>query len=122
MFESDYRRTGFKCYNLLNANANFFLSSQKLERNSFITDNYVIVTRAVPEWLHYSDVKATWKVVIASVAAVFPVPDEPTTMFEAYQQADCRGGWPTTMLSFETATALGSFSLFSSCSRSVSPT
>ena len=54
-----YHRTGFKCDNLLNSNAFFFLSSQKLERNSYVTDNYVIVTRAVPEWLHYSDVKAT---------------------------------------------------------------
>ena len=67
--------------------------------------------------------KATWKVVMASAATVFPVPDEPTTIFEAYQQADCHGRWPTTMLSVKTPTALGSFSLFSSClSRSFSPT
>ena len=70
----------------------------------FVTDNYVIVAHAVR--LHFS---ATWKVVIASAAAVFPVPDEPTTIFEAYQQADCCGRWPTTMLSCKRlATALGS--------------
>ena len=69
-------------------------------------DNYVIVARAVR--LHFS---ATWKVVIASAAAVFPVPDAPTTIFEAYQQPDCCGRWPTTMLSckrLHVATALGS--------------
>ena len=55
----------------------------------------------LPERLHFSVVKAIWKVVIASAAAIFPVPDEPTTIFEAYQQADCRGRWPTTMLSLK---------------------
>ena len=64
----------------------------------------------MPEWLHFSggggggggmSAKSTWEVVMASAAAVFPVPDEHTTICEAYQQADCPGKWPTTMLSIK---------------------